>query len=157
MRRVNLLRPELQRDPDDPAGYRTSVWRVGPTLGARSTGTSLYEITPGNALCPYHYEVGEEEWLLVLTGRPSLRTPDGVEQLEPMDLAFFPPGPTGAHKVTNETDEPVRVVMWSQVVHPTATVYPDSDKLAFWPPREHGEDSIIVRRSSGVDYWDGEA
>jgi len=65
--------------------------------------------------------------LLVLQGRPTLRTPEGEEQLGPWDVACFPPGPEGAHAVRNETDETVRVLMFSTVAHPAATVYPDSD------------------------------
>ena len=83
-------------------------------------------------MCPYHYEYGEEEWLLVLAGRPSLRTPEGTEQLAPLDLAFFPAGPPGAHELRNDTDEPVRVLMWSTVGLPPATAYPDSDKVGVY-------------------------
>ena len=32
----------------------------------------------------------------------------------------------------NETDEPVRVLMYSTVKDPAATVYPDSDKIGIW-------------------------
>ena len=32
----------------------------------------------------------------------------------------------------NDSDEPVRVLMWSTIVLPTATVYPDSDKVGVW-------------------------
>ena len=52
--------------------------RFGPQVGATRTGTSVYELPPGQAICPYHYEYGEEEWLLVLVGRPTLRTPAGL-------------------------------------------------------------------------------
>ena len=52
----------------------------------------------------------------MLAGRPSVRTPEGTEQLEPSDLAFFPTGPEGAHQIRNDTDEPVRVLMWSEVI-----------------------------------------
>ena len=34
-----------------------------------------------------HYEYAQEEWLIVLDGRPSLRHPDGTDQLEPWDVA----------------------------------------------------------------------
>jgi len=44
--------------------------------------------------------------------------------------------------------------MFSDVVLPTATVYPDSDKVGIWTGRR--EDDVIVRRSSGVEYYDGE-
>jgi len=105
-------------------------------------------------VCPYHYEYGEEEWAMVLSGRPSLRTPEGISQLEPWDVVFFPIGPAGAHQLRNETADPVRVMMWSQVVHPSATAYPDSDKVGVWTGVE-GENVLVVR-SSAVDYYHGE-
>src|SRR5688572_30715505 len=98
MRRVNLAAPEVAYDPDDPPGFEAGMGRFGPQLGAKDTGASLYEPPPGQAVCPYHYEYGEEEWLLVLEGHPSARTPEGKERLEPLDLVFFPKGPAGAHQ-----------------------------------------------------------
>src|SRR5215212_8719853 len=128
MPHVNIADPEFVYDPADPEGYKAGLFRFDKQLGAQQTGTSVYELPPGQAICPYHYEYGEEEWLLVLSGRPSLRTPEGISTLAPMDVAFFPKGPAGAHQLRNETDDPVRVLMWSQIVHPSATAYPDSDK-----------------------------
>jgi uncharacterized cupin superfamily protein len=154
MRRVNLDEPTFDYDDDDPDGMRSGMFRFGPRLGAQTTGASLYELAPGQALCPYHYEYGEEEWVLVVRGRPSLRDPDGTHQLEPWDVVFFPRGPDGAHQLRNDGDEAARVLMWSTVIQPTATVYPDSDKVAIWTG--NGEDDVIVQRSSGVDYWHGE-
>jgi uncharacterized cupin superfamily protein len=154
MRRVNLDEPTFDYDDDDPDGMRSGMFRCGPQLGAQTTGTSLYELAPGQALCPYHYEYGEEEWLLVVRGRPSLRDPDGTHQLEPWDVVFFPRGPDGAHQLRNDGAETARVLMWSTVVQPTATVYPDSDKVAIWTG--NGEDDVIVQRSCRVDYWHGE-
>jgi uncharacterized cupin superfamily protein len=153
MRRFNLSRPNYTYDPTDPEGYRAGLFRMGPDAGAEDTGTSLYELPPGQALCPYHYEHGEEEWMLVVRGRPHLRTPDGTEQLDERDVAFFATGPEGAHKIWNETDEPVHVLMWSNVVWPTSTAYPDSDKVGLWLAPG---DSLMVRRASGVEYYDGE-
>ena len=154
MPKVNITEPEFVYDAEDPDGYRSGMARLGPGLGAAATGSTVYELPPGQSLCPYHYECGEEEWLLVLSGTPTLRQPEGETALAPMDLAFFPPGPEGAHKLTNETDQPVRVLMYSTVVVPTATVYPDSDKVGVWTGRK--EDDLLVRRSAAVDYYDGE-
>jgi uncharacterized cupin superfamily protein len=154
MHRVNIAALTFTYDDEDPAGSRSGLVRFGPELGARQTGTTVYELPPGQALCPYHYEYGEEEWLLVLSGKPSVRDPDGTHQLEPDDVVFFPRGPAGAHQVRNETDDPARVLMWSTVIHPTATVYPDSDKIAIWTGNR--EDDVIVQRGSQVDYWHGE-
>lgn len=154
MKRVNLAAPQIVLDPEDPEGFKASLVRLGKQLGASASGASVYELPPGQAICPYHYECGEEEWLLVLEGNPTLRHPEGTDRLEPWDVVFFPRGPEGAHSVRNEGDETVRVLMFSTVVHPTATVYPDSDKVGIWTgdPETDG----VFRRGSRVDYYDGE-
>ena len=154
MRRLSISDPSFTYDPADPEGFRSGVFRLRPETDAQQTGASVYELPPGQAVCPYHYEYGEEEWVLVIEGRPSVRTPEGTEQLEPFDVAFFPKGPVGAHQIRNDTDARVRVLMWSTVVYPTATAYPDSDKVGVWTG-DKAEDLIVVR-SSGVDYFHGE-
>lgn len=155
MRRVRLSNPSLAEDPADPEGFRARADRIGPRVGAERTGARLYELPPGQAVCPYHYELAEEEWALVLEGRPSVRTPEGVEQLEPLDLVFFPIGPDGAHQIRNDADAPARILMWSTVVFPAVTVYPDSDKVGVYTPG--AVDDLIVERSSAVGYYTGEA
>lgn len=155
MPRVSLIRPDLQLDPEDPPGFRAAMWRFGKSLGAQRVGTTLYEIPPGESVCPYHYENGEEEWLLVLEGNATLRDPDGDHRLEPMDVAFFPPGPDGAHQVRNDSPETVRVLMWGETLYPAATIYPDSDKIGIWTRR--GEGGRLYRLGTELDYYDGEA
>jgi uncharacterized cupin superfamily protein len=154
MRRINIAAPEFEYDGDDPEGFRAGMARLGKLLGAKGTGISVYEIPPGQAICPYHYEVGEEEWLLVLEGAPTLRHPEGSEALRPWDVVCFPPGPGDAHKVSNEGGETARVLMFSNVVVPAATVYPDSDKVGIWTGDE--ETDVLVRRDSAVGYFEGE-
>jgi uncharacterized cupin superfamily protein len=154
MRRVNIAEPEFQFDESDPEGFRAGMFRFGPLVGAEQTGTTVYELPPGQAICPYHYEYGEEEWLIVLAGRPTVRHPEGSDVLEPWDAVCFPSGPDGAHSVRNETDESVRVLMYSTVRNPAATVYPDSDKIGVWTGNPN--DNVIVHRSSKVDYYSGE-
>jgi uncharacterized cupin superfamily protein len=155
MRKVNIANPEFDYDDEDPEGFRAGLFRFGKQLGAAKTGTSVYELPPGQQICPYHYEYPEEEWLIVLQGRPTLRTPEGTETLEPWDVAFFPTGPDGAHSVRNDTDETVRVLMYSTNTYPAAAVYPDSDKILIVTGND--DDRVMVRRSSNVDYYDGEA
>jgi uncharacterized cupin superfamily protein len=155
VRKVNIASPEFTYDESDPDGFRAGMFRFGPLVGAAKLGASVYELPPGEAICPYHYEVGEEEWLLVLSGRPTVRHPEGSDQLEPWDAVCFPAGKEGAHSVRNETDGTARVLMWSEVIHPTATVYPDSDKIAIWTGGDRSDD-LITTRSSAVDYFHGE-
>ena len=153
MRAINLADPQFVYD-DDPDGFRSGMVRFGPQLGAEQTGASVYELPPGQALCPYHYEHGEEEWVLVLAGTPSVRTPDGTDVLAPFDVVFFPRGPEGAHQLRNDAGEPARILMWSAVVYPSVSVYPDSGKVGVWTDGK--VDDLIVERASGVDYFRGE-
>ncbi len=154
MPRVNISAPEFTYDDGDPEGFRSGLFRPGKSLGATDTGASVYDLPPGQSICPYHYEYGEEEWALVLAGTATLRTPQGTEELGPMELAFFPKGPDGAHLLRNDTDQPVRILMFSNVVNPSATAYPDSDKIGIWTGFE-GE-NVMVQRSSHVEYFHGE-
>jgi uncharacterized cupin superfamily protein len=155
MRRINIEESEFTYDADDPEGFRAGMLRIGPLVGAQDTRASVYELPPGQAICPYHYEYAEEEWLLVLEGHPTLRHADGSDVLAPWDVVCFPTGPAGAHAVRNETADTVRVLMFSNVKLPAATVYPDSDKIGVWTGNK--DDDILVRRGSGVGYYDGEA
>ena len=155
MKRINIAAPEFEYDGEDPEGFRSGLARLGKLLGeAKESGISVYELPPGQAVCPYHYECGEEEWLLVLQGEPTLRHPEGSERLVPWDVVFFEKGPAGAHGIRNETEDPVRVLMFSTVVVPSATVYPDSDKVGIWTGDP--ETDLLVRRESKVEYFDGE-
>jgi uncharacterized cupin superfamily protein len=154
MQRVNIAEPEFTYDAEDPEGFRSGMLRFGPALGAKTMGTSVYELPPGQSICPYHYEYAEEEWLLVLEGRPTVRHPDGADELEPWDVVCFRPGPEGAHKVTNNSAEPARVLMFSELKYPAATVYPDSGKVAVWTGNKR--DDGIFRRVDAVDYYEGE-
>ncbi|MEA2193982.1 MAG: hypothetical protein QOG42_416, partial [Solirubrobacteraceae bacterium] len=105
MQRINLTSPAFEYDDADPAAMRAGLHRIGREFGAAQTGTSFYELAPGVALCPYHYEYGEEEWLLVVAGTPTLRDPDGSHELAVNDVVFFPRGPAGAHQIRNDGRE----------------------------------------------------
>jgi uncharacterized cupin superfamily protein len=154
MKRENIADPDFAYDEEDPDGFRAGMCRLGGLLGATQTGMTVYELRPGQAVCPYHYEYAEEEWLVVLTGHPTVRHAGGEDRLGPWDVVCFPRGPEGAHQVRNEGPDTARVLMFSPVIHPAATVYPDSDKIAVWTGNK--DDDLLVRRTSGVGYYDGE-
>jgi uncharacterized cupin superfamily protein len=152
MRRANIFETAFEYDPDDPEGYRSGMARVGDTAGGSEIVAKLFEIPPGESLCPYHYEY-VEEWLLVLEGEVLVRVPDGEEPVGRGGLVAFPPGPSGAHKLTNRGADPARVLMFSSSREPSVSVYVDSDKIGVWA----GEDHVMLRRADGqVDYYDGE-
>lgn len=155
MVRANIFDAEFEQDPNDPEGYRAAAARVGKLAGAKELAVKLFEIPPGQSLCPYHYEY-VEEWLIVLRGEIELRTPAGTEMLKPGDIVAFPPGPDGAHKTTNRGSEPARTLMFSSAQTPSVAVYPDSGKVGVWTDDE-GDDFMFRRADGAVPYYDGEA
>ncbi len=110
--------------PDPP--FRSRGLRIGAHAGASELGATLFELDPGGMTSPYHLHHGNEELLIVLAGRPELRTPDGLRTLEPGAVVAFPRGAAGAHRVANRGDEPVRVLIVSTMHHPELAEYPDT-------------------------------
>jgi uncharacterized cupin superfamily protein len=111
---------------DDWSGGGAKSTRLvgrGPLLGA-----SVYELGPGNSVV-YHFHHGSEELLIVLRGRPTLRTPEGERQAAEGEVVHFPLGPDGAHGLRNDTDQPVRYVVAGIRVSPEVAEYPDLKKI----------------------------
>ena len=148
---MNLFELELAKDDEDPDGYHTWYRRLAPELGGERVAFNVFEMGPGQSVCPYHYENTEEEWIVVLTGRPTVRTPEGERELAPWDCVFCPAGEAGAHKVTNNTDETLRIAILSNKGDPGVAIYPDSDKVGVYPPNK------LFRLGDAVDYFEGEA
>lgn len=141
----------------DHEGFRARRIRVGHMLGTERLGASVWELEPGQAAYPYHFHLTEEELVVVLAGRPSVRTPDGWRELVEGDLVSFPRGEGGAHQLANRTSEPVRFLALSTNGEPDLVFYPDSQKLGAAERRPDGSGfSQWFRIADAVDYYDGE-
>jgi len=144
----------------DDAYPQRDGWRANyKRLGIGKLGMGLYELLPGQTQCPYHFHYGNDEILIVLGGRPTLRTPDGERQLEPGDVAQFPTGPGGAHQVVNRTDEAVRYVVAACHVSPEVVEHVDSGKVLAMAQTESPRGPrlwSVHRLEAEVDYFDGE-
>ena len=153
MRRFNLFDDSvLGVDEDEPDGYRAPYAKVQHHVGASLLGGTVVLLRQGEAVCPYHYEQIEEEWLFVLSGTPTVRTPLGEREHEAGDVVCFPRGPAGAHKISNAAEAPARILIVSEHAEVAAATYEDSDKIGIF-----GEDlRLLFRRSDARDYWDGE-
>jgi uncharacterized cupin superfamily protein len=155
---ANIFEPDLEA-ADDPPGYVTRGAQVGRQAGAQRIGATVYELPPGNSICPYHWHAANEELLIVLAGTATLRTPNGEREVADGDVIDFPIGEPGAHKVTNNSDAPTRVLIASEMNEPEIGVYPDSRKIM---ARQQAPGTpatgvrAIFRFADGVDYWDGE-
>ena len=137
--------------PPERPGY---VWRRKRVAGD-NLGAGLIELPPGESTFPYHYELGNDELLVVVSGRPTLRTPDGERELAAGDCILFQSGPDGAHKVTNRSRETVRVLLVSNFALPRAAVQVDSNKMMVrWGAGTDERRWFFL--GDEADYWDGE-
>jgi uncharacterized cupin superfamily protein len=145
-------------EPEErPAGFRARRARIGYELATELIGLSLWELPPGEAAYPYHFHYSDEELLIVLTGRPTLRAPDGRRSLDEGDVVAFPLGEEGAHQLVNDTDETVRFIAVSSHGRPDVVVYPDAGKIGVGErlPRGGGLRRFF-RADDAVGYWEGE-
>ena len=153
----NLFQPAFD-EHEEQQGFAHRRARLGRQAGGEHLGASLYELDPGQAVCPYHWHAAEEEMLIVVSGRPSLRTPEGWRELEAGEVVAFATGLEGTHQVANRSAEPVRVLLLSESRDPEVCGYPDSRKImadAFLGRPD--ESSHMWRLDDAVDYYDGES
>jgi uncharacterized cupin superfamily protein len=148
----NIFEPHFD-EPREHPGFEGRRARIGRQAGAERLGASVWDVPPGQATYPYHFHHAQEELLFVLSGRPSLRTPDGWRDLVPGETVVFPVGEGGAHQLVNRTDEAVRLLVVSPNRVPEILVYPDSDKVGVY---DGGGLLELYRRNDAVDYYEGE-
>jgi uncharacterized cupin superfamily protein len=146
---VNAASVEGEADSGDPPGFQTRYRQLGPLLGGDLLGGTVYEFDPGERTSPYHYEIGNEECLVVITGTPTLRHPEGRDVLAVGDMVMFPDGADGAHQLVNESPEVARVLILSTRRVPFGCAYPDSGKISTF--------GGVFPIDATVDYWDGES
>jgi uncharacterized cupin superfamily protein len=152
----NIYRPEFDEQRDHP-GFRCLRARLGRQIGSERLGLSLFEVPPGEAAYPYHYHLAEEELLVVLSGRPSLRTPDGWRELEEGEVVSFLRGERGVHQVVNRTEDAVLFLAFSTSGEPDVLIQPDSGKLGAYERRPDGGGlRAWFRSADSVDYYEGE-
>ena len=157
MRKVNLDSTPFDDRRERP-GFAALRARLGDRLGTERLGLSLWELPPGEAAYPFHYHLAEEELLVVLAGRPSLRTADGWTELAEGDVVSFPRGELGAHQLANRGDTVVRFLAIATKGEPEIVVYPDSGKIGAVAkqPDAPGLRAFFVT-DDAVDFWAGES
>lgn len=148
----NVFDGPLEPDATEPDGYGSPYAKVREHIGAERLAGTVAVLAPAEWVCPYHYELVEEEWLFVLEGVATVRTPGGEEQVAAGEVVCFPRGPTGAHQIGNTAPEPLRVLIVSEKAECAATVYPNSGKIGVFAPATR----LLFRRADARDYWDGE-
>jgi uncharacterized cupin superfamily protein len=153
---ANIRKPEFEPG-ERPEGFRSRRARIGYELGTELIGASLWELPPGEAAYPYHFHYSDEELVIVLSGRPSLRTPEGIRELEEGEAIGFPVGEEGAHQLLNRSQETVTFLAISSSGRPDVVVYPDSGKVGVGErlPKGGGLRGFFLQEHA-VGYWTNE-
>lgn len=114
---------------------------------------NVYEIPPKKSAYPYHYHHNVEEVFYIIEGVGELKTPEGIKKVTKGDLLFFPSNPSGAHKLTNTSEnEKLIYIDFDTVNNLDVTIYPDSNKIGVW-----GKDiNKVYKLDKDTDYYDGE-
>jgi uncharacterized cupin superfamily protein len=133
--------------------------RVAEDAGSEHLGASLYELAPGDAMV-FHYHLGREELLIVLSGGLALRTANGWRDLAEGEVVAFPRGERGVHGFENRTDAPVRVLVVSEQNAPNISVYPDENRIGIFDaarPSERRFGALFDVGDAVADYGGGTA
>jgi uncharacterized cupin superfamily protein len=144
MRRLNFL----QDEPWDEVDNSSRVRWFGHPFGTDQLGASLIEYQPGMPGDAMHMHYGVEEMFFVLSGTPTVRTPEGENALSPGDVVYFPEGPDGLHTFSNPTDEPVRMLGISTKRFPDVVAYPE--RGVAWVATRHPERPVPKDADQGV-------
>ncbi len=135
-------------------GWRAKGALVGQRIGGELIGATMSEVESGDTLWPYHTHYLNEEWVVVLRGEPTLRTPEGEHGLKEGDVVCFPRGKAGAHQIINRTDSPIRVLMLSSMIPGEIIEYLDTGKVLAKDVED--EDIMFARPGPTAEYWEGE-
>ncbi len=156
----NLFEPEWDADQDKPP-FTWRRARIGRQAGSKQLGASLLEVPPRGSTFPLHIHHANEELLIVVSGRPTLRTLEGERELSAGEVVAFPVGRRGAHRLDNHTEEAAQLLIVSTMLAPEVNEYPDSGKVwarTYAPGAEPGPDEafLIARPEENLDYLEGE-
>lgn len=156
----NVFEPHWDAEQENPL-FRWRRARLGRQAGSEKLGASPYELPAGASSWPLHIHHANEELIVVLAGRPTLRQLEGERQLVPGEVVACPAGRTGGHRLDNRTGEPARVLVVSTMIAPELNEYPESGKLwgrSVAPGAEAGptDVEVIARPEDNLDYFEGE-
>lgn len=124
--------PPRQRRTNYPEPFASRVAGrekrpLGEAFGLRSFGVNLTRLAPGAVSALRHAHSRQDEFVYVLSGRPTLVTDRGETPLAPDMCAGFASGSGEAHHLVNRTDADVLILEVGDRSPGDAVTYPDDD------------------------------
>lgn len=116
----------------DPFASRVmgrSKRKLGDHFGITKFGVNFTTLEPGAQSALLHKHSKQEEFIFILSGTPTLVTPEGEFLLAPGDCAgFLPSGP--AHQLINRSALPVTYIEVGDREEGDEAIYPADDLCA---------------------------
>jgi uncharacterized cupin superfamily protein len=127
--------------------------------GAELLGATVYELEPGARWADLHVHYANEELILVVSGTPTLHTLSESRELATGEVVVCRRGRSGAHRLENQSAEPVRVLIVSTMLMPELVEYPERGEVfvmseppyteGVHDPSEHGRLLRVFDRAQG--------
>jgi uncharacterized cupin superfamily protein len=103
---------------------------LGDLFGLMNFGVNLTRLAPGGSSALRHAHTGQDEFVYILEGRPTLVTDAGRTALKAGMCAGFKAGTGDAHHLVNESDEDVVYLEIGDRTRGDSVTYPDDDLAA---------------------------
>jgi uncharacterized cupin superfamily protein len=123
-------RPSNYPEPFATRMARRTKRQLGDFFGLRNFGVNLTQLAPGAVSSLRHAHSVQDEFIYILAGHPTLHTDEGRTVLSPGMCAGFRAGTGNAHRLVNETLEPVMYLEIGDRLPGDAATYPDDDLKA---------------------------
>lgn len=102
--------------------------RLAKSVGLTQFGVNHVTLGPGARTASRHWHEAEDEFVLVLSGRPTLVDDNGPRDLTPGTVVGFPAGVANAHHILNNSGvDAVLVVVGSRRPGQETIHYPDDN------------------------------
>jgi uncharacterized cupin superfamily protein len=142
-----------QQEGASGAGYRYSRYKFVKGEEGYKSNIAFLRLPPLKAAFPLHYHEYSEETFYIISGIGTLITKDSQYEVKAGDIAFFPAGIEGTHKLINcSPTEDLVYLDFDTYVPLDITYYPDKDKIGIFGENYSG----VLRLSSAVGLYEDE-
>jgi len=117
---------------------------VGDHGGLTQFGAHIITLPPGSWSSQRHWHNAEDEFIMVLEGRPTFIDNSGETELTPGDMTTHPAGDSNGHHMQNRTENDVKfLIIGTRNPEADSGHYPDID-LAI--PSNGTADRVFTRK-----------
>ncbi len=159
-KKVNIADIEWHESTQDDFSYLRK--QLGSKAGGKMLGASLYKLAPGKKAFPFHCHYANEEAILIISGKGTVRIGSEETPIVKNDYIALPSGAEYAHQVINTSSEALEYLCISTMIDPEVMEYPDSKKIGIMTESPPGGDKksssykAFFQKNTDVPYYEDE-